>query len=396
MTLVGKTIGILGGGQLGRMIILEGRKMGLRFITLDPAKDCPAAQVADEHIVAGFDDLEAATILGEKTDIILYEFENIDINLVRELEKSYRIPQSSRLLEITGNRLLEKQALTDAGVRVAPYQAIETHADMRSAWHSFSAPAILKTVRGGYDGKGQWRIHTSEEMSGLPHSLFGEDHTYIMEQYIPFRSEISVIVSRGLSGEMKVFPPALNVHRNHILHLSIAPAPLKDHVIEQAEQMARQIASYLNLVGILAIEMFVLEDDTILVNELAPRPHNSGHYTYDACRTSQFEQVIRAVTGMVLGQVMMHESALMVNVLGEHTDQLKEKMNTLPTTAKLHWYGKSEAKKGRKMGHLTFVGDSIDGLISQMEQIAIWPQLTNKEKQQIGILSNRNEVKVGN
>lgn len=379
MILPGQTIGILGGGQLGRMIILEGRKMGYRFISFDPAPDCPAAQVADEHIVGEYQDLEAAKHLAEKADLILYEFENIDPSLVEQLEKIADVPQGSRLLEITRHRLREKQALDRAGVPVTPYLTVTQKSDVIEGLSVFAEPLVLKTATGGYDGKGQWQIRSREDVEALPDRLFSSSMIYILEQFVPFAREISVVVARSRSGELEVFPPTINLHRHHILHLSAAP--LDPAISRKATKLAIQVAEELDVIGLLAVEMFCLSDGRIFVNETAPRPHNSGHYTYDACQTSQFEQILRACVGLPLHSVQLQApAAVMVNLLGEHQSALFAQLKNLPSNAKIHWYGKTEAKKGRKMGHITFLGDSIPQLINQIEQIPIWSGLTTKEQ----------------
>ncbi|SEN74117.1 5-(carboxyamino)imidazole ribonucleotide synthase [Lihuaxuella thermophila] len=386
--LPGQTIGILGGGQLGRMIILEGRKMGYRFITLDPARDCPGSQVADEHIVGAYDDLAAAQRLAERSDLIVYEFENLSPDVVRQLEQSHCVPQGSRLLEITRHRLEEKRAVEQAGVPVAPYRVIETREDLTSALQELGYPAVLKTTTGGYDGKGQWRIQTPEEVASLPVGMFNGERQYILEKFIPFVKEMSVVVARSVTGEVAAFPPAVNLHRRHILHMSITPAPVSAEIMREAERMAVRVAEHLQVVGLVAVEMFVLPDGGLLVNELAPRPHNSGHYTYDACHTSQFEQFLRAVTGLPLGSPAAYSPAVMVNILGEHAERLMNQFHRLPKEMKVHWYGKKEAKTGRKMGHVTVLADTVEQALQIIESVDIWPPLTDKEKDAI-----QNEMK---
>lgn len=380
MILPGQTIGILGGGQLGRMIILEGRKMGYRFISFDPSPDCPAAQVADEHIQGDYRSLEAAKQLAAKADLILYEFENIDPSLVEQLEKVVDVPQGSQLLKLTRHRLREKQAMDRAGVPVTPYLTVKTRRDLWDGLSVLGEPVVLKTTTGGYDGKGQWLIRTREEVEILPDALFAsEKKIYILEQFVPFEREISVVVARSRSGEMKAFPPTVNLHRNHILHLSAAP--IDPGISQQAIHLAKQVAEALDVVGLLAVEMFCLPDGRLFVNETAPRPHNSGHYTYDACQTSQFEQILRACIGLPLHlPELQAPAAIMVNLLGEHQSAFFAQFKELPLNANIHWYGKTEAKKGRKMGHITFLGDSISQLIYQIEQIPIWSRLTTEER----------------
>lgn len=365
--LPGSTIGILGGGQLGRMIALEGKKMGYRFITLDPAKDCPGSQAADRHIVAGFDDLEAARLLAEETDLITYEFENVDDKVVRSLESSAFLPQGGELLRITRHRIREKQALEKAGVPVAPYRVVKERTNLIDGGRSLGYPCVLKTATGGYDGKGQWVFQSEEEAAAF--DQFHPHQEYVLEQWIPFEKEISVIAARSTLGEVKTYPPAWNIHRRQILHQSIVPAPVDDPILKQAEQLAEKVAESLDVAGLIAVEMFLLKDGTLLVNELAPRPHNSGHYTYDACLTSQFEQHIRALCGLPLGSTRLLSPVAMVNILGEDVERVMKEMVHYPPEVKVHWYGKSESRPGRKMGHLTVLGSSPEEVMDLLKGV---------------------------
>lgn len=381
MTQLAKTIGVLGGGQLGRMVMLEGRKMGYRFVVLDPAEDCPGAQVADRQVVAAYDDMQAAEELARASDLIVYEFENIDPQLVIHLESLTQVPQGSKLLQITRDRLLEKQAVEAAGVTVSPYQAVHDPETFRQALAIIGLPAVLKTATGGYDGKGQWMLKNKQDVDALlVNPPFDGVHNFILERWISFAKEISVVVARSQKGETVAFSPTVNLHRHHILHLSLAPAPLSSAVEQAAQNLAIQIAQHLNVVGLLAVEMFLLPDGQLFINELAPRPHNSGHYTYDACTTSQFEQFLRAVLNLPLHSPTLHQAAAMVNLLGEHQQAFAQQMKHLPADVKIHWYGKKEAKASRKMGHLTFLGESAKQVLEQVEQSPIWPELTAEER----------------
>jgi 5-(carboxyamino)imidazole ribonucleotide synthase len=378
--LPGATIGILGGGQLGRMVILEGRKMGYRFVTLDPDEDCPGGQVADRHITGRFDDERAAAELAREADVILYEFENMDPVVVRMLERIKPVPQGSALLEVTRHRLKEKRALFEAGVPVPPFHSVRTRDDLAEAMEKIGVPSVLKTVTGGYDGKGQWRLTRREDAERLPPDLFGGGREFILEQFVPFAKELSVVVARNRRGETVCFPPAVNLHRQGILHLSAVPAPVANETEREAIRLAGQVAEGLGVVGLVAVEMFLLEDGRLLVNELAPRPHNSGHYTYDACATSQFEQFLRAALGLPLGPVNLTSAAVMVNVLGEHAESLWREFSHLPREVKVHWYGKREARPGRKMGHVTILAETREKALAIAERIPVWPPLTEREK----------------
>nr|WP_131926504.1 5-(carboxyamino)imidazole ribonucleotide synthase [Hazenella coriacea] len=383
--LPGLTIGVIGGGQLGRMVILEGRKLGLRFITLDPSPHCPGGQVSDRQIVAAYDDSQAMKELANACDVIIYEFENIDGAMVRRLEDVCAVPQGSRLLETTQHRLTEKKAIQASGVPVAPYRAITDRHEILNVMQEWNRSVVLKTTMGGYDGKGQWILQQEEDLQTLPDEMFTSGQEYILEQLIPFVREISVVVARSTTGEVSAFSPTVNLHRNHILHLSVAPAMIEQEVIQQAKELAIQIAEHLEVIGLVAVEMFMLPDGSLIVNELAPRPHNSGHYTFDACETSQFAQFLRAVLGLPLGSTQLHQTAVMVNLLGEHQNAFYSQFSQLSQEVKVHWYGKTEAKRGRKMGHLTFLTDSVSEALHLIEKTGIWEPLTLKELHEIGL-----------
>jgi len=374
----GATIGVLGGGQLGRMLAHAGGRMGYRFVTLDPTPDSPCGQTA-RQIVARYDDREAARELARLADVITYEFENVDAGVAAMLEAESYVPQGSGLLFTTQHRLREKRALEAAGARVAPYAEIRSLAELQEAVARLGLPAVLKTATGGYDGKGQWVLREPSDVGPAWAEASRTGAELVLEQFIRFAKELSVIAARRPSGEIRTFPPAENVHVRNILHLSIVPARISDAVRLEAEQLALSIAESLGVVGLIAVEMFLAEDGTLYVNELAPRPHNSGHYTMDACRTSQFEQHIRAICDLPLGDTSLLTPVVMVNVLGEH---MKRLMAWLPDAdpeaarlgvePKLHLYGKAEAKKGRKMGHLNVLAPHADAALAWISQSEIW------------------------
>jgi 5-(carboxyamino)imidazole ribonucleotide synthase len=374
----GSTVGILGGGQLGRMITLSGAAMGYRFITLDPAPDSPCGQVA-EQIIAPYDDMNAAQRLAEQCDVITYEFENVNADVAGMLERESYVPQGSKLLYTTQHRLREKRAIEAAGVPVAPYREVTSPESMAAAVKELGLPCVLKTATGGYDGKGQRVIRTEGEVSEAYADLAATGAELVLEGFVHFRCEISVIAARSTQGEIQTFPPAENIHVNNILHTSIVPARIPAEVSERAGQLAEAIAKSLDAVGLLAVEMFVTEDGELYVNELAPRPHNSGHYTMDACATSQFEQHLRAVCGLPLGNTRLLTPVVMVNLLGEHLEQAVARtvqpdtnagrLNVIP---KLHIYGKSEAKTGRKMGHINLLCDDVENGLEWIAQTNIW------------------------
>lgn len=376
------TIGILGGGQLGRMMALEARAMGYKIVTLDPTENSPCGQVADKQIVAAFDSLQGASDLAKYADVLTYEFENIGANIADDLVKNSTLPQGYDLLYTTQNRLREKQAIEQAGVQVAPYRHITHGHELSAAIKQLGYPSVLKTTEGGYDGKGQWVLKTHEHVQEVEQELhkIEEQRTqagltkieWVLEQWIPFTQEISCIVARNSKGETRPFPVAENIHLDNILHVSIAPARVSQDIQNKATQLAQKLADSFDLVGLLAIEIFVLEDGTLYVNELAPRPHNSGHYTQQACQTSQFEQHIRAVCNLPLGNIAIMQPTVMVNILGEQLQEVVDKLPQLDQDFKLHLYGKKEAKPKRKMGHLNVVSPTIEQSLDKIKALKIW------------------------
>lgn len=367
--LPGSTIGIIGGGQLGRMMAIAARQLGYRIAVLDPTKDCPCGQIADIEITANYDDLEAIKQLAKVSDVITYEFENIDYKALRWLEENGSLPQKSSLLLLTQDRETEKAAIEKAGCQVAPYKIIHSEEELHQAVEVLEYPCVLKTCRGGYDGKGQVVIRDDQDQSRAKQLL--THGTCILEKWVPFEKEISVIVTRSVNGETKVFPVAENIHKDNILYQSIVPARVSESVIQKAEELAIKLSNSFELVGTLAVEMFLTNDEEIYINELAPRPHNSGHYTIDLCETDQFEQHIRAVCNLPLGQTNLLQSGTMVNLLGEDLSIVSENL-TLLKYAKLHLYGKKEPAPKRKMGHITFIIEPIQDNIEKINKI--WGQ----------------------
>ncbi|WP_282937803.1 5-(carboxyamino)imidazole ribonucleotide synthase [Paenibacillus sp. RC67] len=374
----GGTIGVLGGGQLGRMLALSGRAMGYRFVTLDPTSDAPCGQVADQQIVASYDDIEAAKALAEQSDVITYEFENVDADVTELLMAQSYVPQGSRLLYTTQHRLREKRAIEAAGVQVAPYAEITSAEQLRESVEQFGTPCVLKTATGGYDGKGQWVIRSLDEVKEAYYTLSKAKTELVLEQFIHFEKEISVIAARSPRGEVKAFPAAENIHINNILHLSIVPARTSESIQQEAERLAVRIAESMDVIGLIAVEMFLTKDGQLFVNELAPRPHNSGHYTMEACATSQFEQHVRAICNLPLGSTELLTPVVMGNILGQHVEPLldwvvqPESEQLDGVTAKVHLYGKHEAKHNRKMGHVNVLADSVDKALQWIEASNIW------------------------
>ncbi|MDZ5672602.1 MULTISPECIES: 5-(carboxyamino)imidazole ribonucleotide synthase [Bacillus] len=359
----GAVIGIIGGGQLGKMMAVSAKQMGYKVAVVDPVKDSPCGQVADVEITAHYNDREAIRQLAEISDIITYEFENIDYDALHWLKDHAYLPQGSELLLITQNRETEKKAIQAAGCEVAPYSIVKTQKELKQAVQELGLPAVLKTCRGGYDGKGQIVIKKEAQMEQAAALL--EHGTCILESWVSFKMELSVIVVRSVNGEVSTFPAAENIHHNNILFQSIVPARAGEGIQQKAAELAVKLADELNLVGPLAVEMFLTEDGELLVNELAPRPHNSGHYTLDLCETSQFEQHIRAVCGLPLGKTDLLKPGMMVNLLGNEVKLVEEDPDLLKE-AKLYIYGKHEIKKGRKMGHITFMKQPEDEWIQEI------------------------------
>ncbi|QOR85782.1 5-(carboxyamino)imidazole ribonucleotide synthase [Geobacillus stearothermophilus] len=366
----GQTIGIIGGGQLGRMMALAAREMGFRIAVLDPTPDSPCGQVADVEITAPYHDLDAIAELARVSDVITYEFENIDARALEWLEANAYVPQGSRLLAVTQDRALEKAAIVEAGLPVAPYREVDGWDELEQAVAMTGFPCVLKTRRGGYDGKGQYVLRGEGDLAKAA-DLLGLGPC-ILEGWVPFVKEMSVIVARNLDGETAVFPVAENIHIENILHQTIVPARIPQHIEQRAVRYAKTLAASCSLVGTLAVEMFLTADGDIYINELAPRPHNSGHYTINACATSQFAQHIRAVCNWPLGSTELLKPAVMVNLLGEHVGPAIGQIGALGGAAYLHLYGKHEAKPKRKMGHVTVLADDVEAALARIESWQIW------------------------
>lgn len=367
----GQTIGIIGGGQLGRMMAVAAKEAGYKIAVLEPTMDSPCGQVADIRIVAAYDDEAALEELAEVSDVITYEFENIDYDGLKRLTQMAYVPQGAELVRITQNRVTEKQMIVEAGCPVAPYIVASTYEELLENIGEISFPCIVKTARGGYDGKGQQLLKSAEDLQ-MAKDLFTHSQC-IAEGFVPFTKEISVIVQRNGDGETYCLPVGENIHINHILHETIVPARIEQSTAQLAEEAALKIADSLKLIGTLAVEMFVLEDGNIVINECAPRPHNSGHYSIEACNISQFTQHIRAVCGWPLRKPKLWAPSIMVNVLGQHVVPLTNSISKFPDWS-VHLYGKSEAKVNRKMGHVTIMTDDINTALQQITDSGIWPE----------------------
>ncbi|MBD7986130.1 5-(carboxyamino)imidazole ribonucleotide synthase [Sporosarcina sp. Sa2YVA2] len=367
--LPGQTIGIIGGGQLGRMMGLAAKEAGFKIAVLDPTMDSPCGQIADIRIVAPYNDEVALEELGDVSDVITYEFENIDYEGLHRLTQIAYVPQGAELVRITQNRIAEKAEITASGAPVAKYITASNFNELKNNVDTIGYPCIVKTAFGGYDGKGQVKLGSAADIDEAK-ELFAHSEC-IAEAFVPFKKEISVIIQRNPAGETYCLPIAENIHKHHILHESIVPARVPEAVIQKAEQAAKAIADHLKLVGTLAVEMFVLENEEIVINELAPRPHNSGHYSIEACNVSQFHQHIRAICGWPLRKPKLWAPSIMVNVLGEHVTPLKKVIKNHPDWS-IHLYGKAEAKEKRKMGHVTIMTDNVENTLDEIDATEIW------------------------
>lgn len=369
MILPGQTIGIIGGGQLGRMMGQAAKEAGFRIAVLDPTEDSPCGQIADIKIVAAYNDEAALNELAEVSDVITFEFENIDYEGLKRLTEKAYVPQGADLIRITQNRIYEKAEITNSGAPVAAYIAAHSYEELVEQIDEIGFPCIVKTAFGGYDGKGQVKIDSKEQLEEAK-PLF-EKVSCIAEAFVPFEKEVSVIIQRNAAGESYCLPIAENIHKDHILHESIVPARVEDSIVMKAEEAATQIANHLNLVGTLAVEMFVLADGNIVINELAPRPHNSGHYSIEACNVSQFHQHVRAVCGWPLRKPKLWAPSIMVNLLGEHVAPLLEVIPQYPDWS-IHLYGKAEAKEKRKMGHVTIMTENLETTLTEIDNSNVW------------------------
>ncbi len=349
----GSVIGILGGGQLGRMAALAAARLGYRCHIYCPEPDAPAAQVTALSSTAAYDDREALARFAEAADVVTYEFENIPYDTAAFLAERVLLRPGAQVLQTCQDRLREKRFCAELGVATPPFAEVTGPEDLARAVEEIGRPCVLKTARLGYDGKGQVMIGPETDLAQAWQIMAGSaaEPLGVLEGFVDFDLEISVIVARGLDGTCQSYVPVENQHRDHILDRTLVPARIAPDLAERAEGRARGLAEGLELVGLLAVEMFVTSDGGVLVNELAPRPHNSGHWTLDAAITSQFEQLIRAVAGLPLGSAERLADAEMKNLLGDEAERWREILSD--PGAKLHLYGKTEARPGRKMGHVT-------------------------------------------
>ena len=359
--LPGSTIGILGGGQLGRMFAMAARRLGYRVHTFAPEGDTPTGQVADVEIQASYDDLDAIRAFARAVNVVTFEFENVPAAAAAAAAEQTVVRPGGRALEVAQHRVREKTFLASHGLPVTPFAPVSSDSDLAAGIETLGRPAVLKTVALGYDGKGQTRIDPHTDLAGAWKAVGRQDA--ILEAFIDLDCEISIIGARGADGSTSCFGPIRNTHKNHILDISVMPAGVPRAIASQAVEATLAVMSALEYVGILCVEFFVSRDGKLMINELAPRPHNSGHLTFDACRTSQFEQQLRAVCGLPLGSPeLLKPAAAMANLLGDlwSVGEPDWAAALAVPEVKLHLYGKKDARPGRKMGHLTAMANAPD------------------------------------
>jgi len=359
MVLPGSTIGMLGGGQLGRMFTIAARSMGYEVIVLDPDSESPAGKLATDHVCAEYTDQTALDYISRTCDVVTTEFENVPASTLEALANSCPVRPGAQSVLITQDRIHEKTFLRDKSFPTAPFATVKNESDLAPGLKAVKTPAILKVSRFGYDGKGQYAVDSPSDLNNAWEALRGNES--VLEQRVSLDMEVSVVLARGTDGQTVTYPVAENIHQNGILDVSMVPARINSSVSEQVNEMAIRIASELDYIGVMAVEFFI-SNGQLLVNEIAPRPHNSGHYTLDASVTSQFEQQVRAVCGLPLGDTQLLSPVVMVNLIGDLWQG-----NKPPTweallshdNAKLHLYGKREARPGRKMGHYNVLAPEL-------------------------------------
>lgn len=362
------TVGVFGSGQLGRMFAVEARKMGYRVHTFSPESDTPTGQIADDEICAAYEDLDAVEKFAKAVDVLTFEFENVPFETVETAARFVEVHPRGEVLHIAQHRLREKTFLSRNGFPVTAFRHVKNIEELKTAASEIGVPAILKTAGFGYDGKGQARIKTAADCETAFAAIKSDEA--VLEAFVDFEKEISVVAARDLAGNFAHYGAIENQHENHILDVSFAPAPLFEKIENEAVEIARGILEKLEVVGVMTVEFFLTKSGTLLVNELAPRPHNSGHLTIDACICSQFEQQLRAVCGLPLGSTEYLRPAAMANLLGDlWEDGAPRFAAALENRAvKLHLYGKQEARRGRKMGHLTALAETAEKAVKIVEQ----------------------------
>ncbi len=370
MILPGATLGILGGGQLGRMFVHAATSMGYRVIVLDPNSSSPAGEIAHLHLQAKYDDAHSLKAMAQECAVITTEFENVPAEVFDHLEKNCSVSPSARALELAQDRIKEKQYAQSLGIATTPFHIVNNEYDLEQAFNNISGPMILKTTRLGYDGKGQAVVNTMQESIEQWKKL--DNVECVLEKKITLKSEISVVLARSSVKEISLFPIAENVHSDGILFTSTVPASVSEEIQNLAKSYAQNIAEDLDYCGVLAVEFFVDDEENLFFNEMAPRTHNSGHYSMDACYTSQFEQQVRAICGLPLGNTTAHSAVTMVNILGDLWDaknQQPDWSRILTENVKLHLYGKHQARVGRKMGHFNYLANQSENTLANAKKL---------------------------
>lgn len=363
------TIGILGGGQLGRMMAMEARRMGFRVGVLDPVGNCPSSQFADFHVQSEFTNTQRVEDFVCQVDVVTVETELVPWKVLAKIEAGKATYPSSIVLAMVQDRLIQRKFLRDHGFPQTPFASVRDRSSLTGAAQQVEIPAILKKRRSGYDGKGQVRVNHEGALNEAWQAL--DEVPSVIEAIVPFKMELSIVLARGVQGEIRTYPLAENIHHRNILHATRVPAQVDEAVRARAEELAVSIAEALNYYGVMAVEFFLLENNTLLVNEIAPRPHNSGHFTLGACITSQFEQHLRAICGLPLGDSALLQPVVMVNLLGDLWRNGPPPWDRLLThpRVRLHLYGKDHARLGRKMGHFLFFGEDGHDALPQAETL---------------------------
>ena len=367
--LPGATLGVLGGGQLGRMMAMAARRMGFRICVLDRDPRCPTGQFADDVVVGTLDDVESARCVADRSAVVTLDTEHVPADVLTAIAEVAPVRPGPQVLATIQDRAVQKRFLDGLGLAQARWSAFADDAELHAAVVAVGGRAIIKARRAGYDGKGQARVEAPDDAAAAWHRIGSPNAT--VEELVGFTREISVVLARGLDGEIATYPIAENVHRRHVLHTTRAPAPMAPGQQAAAERIATTIATALDHVGVMAVELFELPDGRLLVNEIAPRTHNSGHYTYGACATSQFEQHVRAVAGLPLGSPRQLTGAVMINLIGDlwaNGEPHWEHALARPE-ARLHLYGKLHPARGRKMGHVLLLDDDTDRALASVDDL---------------------------
>lgn len=369
----GSTIGILGGGQLGRMLILAGRTLGYRFHVFEPSGPCTAGRVADKEINAPYTDQAALRAFADEVDVITLEFENIPVEALDYLSETKPVFPGGRALHICQHRQREKDFLRKSDLPCVAFEYADSPESLAQAFAKVGFPCVIKTAAFGYDGKGQVKLDSAEAAADTEAlwDRLNRPQRVVIEQWIEHAGEFSVICARKADGSKQTFPMAENIHVNHILHASIVPARVDEKIIDSGYHLAGKVADKLEIVGLIAVEFFLHQEGRLIINEMAPRPHNSGHYTIDGCITSQFEQQIRAITGLPFGSTELQSATVMINLLGDLWKSGEPDWSTVLSNpkAKLHLYDKGASRPGRKMGHFCLLGDSVDEALTEAERL---------------------------